>query len=245
MNEIVKDKRTLAREAMRIRARAALVAHLRRYREVRLGTPCEKLDDFQIAQHVFLFQDLERLADIARLDEDRLIYTGSPAPVPVVLVGEDNPYNMPSFFDLYDDPPGSAGGRLRTKILGVSREVYFGPDVHRANLCRGKWSAPAAREEAARLARLHPRATFVLLGVKVRDAFGVFPSQRTPVERVEIFDASAAGGRRTLVLLPHPSGRCRFWNEPDAVERVQGVLSSAGLGWLLGESTDFAALEGL
>lgn len=241
------NKKDLAavREALKIRARAAMISHLRRYREVRFGTPCEKIEDHSTLRHVFRFEDLARLADVARLDEDRLVYTGPPAPVPVVFVGEDNPHNTQPFFDLYDDPPGSAGWRLRTKILGISREVYFGPDVYRADLCRGKWSAPAARQEAERLKHTHPRAVFVLLGRKVRDAFAYFPTYAAQAETFEVFDGSAITGRRRVVLLPHPSGRCRYWSEPDAVEKVQGVLSAAGLGWLLGETTDFGALEGL
>jgi hypothetical protein len=162
---------------------------------------------------------------------------GETRDIPVVLVGEDNPHDKEPFFDLYDVPVNSAGARLRTKILGCSRAVYFGPDVHRANLCRGKWSAPKAREEAARLARLHPTATFVLLGKKVRDAFGIYQldgDETIRVIRGKNWVSELVSQPRTVVLLPHPSGRCRAWNEPGAIERARWALRDAGLGWLLG-----------
>lgn len=235
--DAIKRRRELYREEYHIRTKANLVAHLRTYREVRLGTPCEKLDDWQMGLPVFRREDLERLTDVARLDGDLLIYTGPPAPPRVVLVGENNPYSERPQFDLYDDPPGSAGGRLRRVILGVSRATYHGPDVHRANLCRRFWSAPRAREEAARLARLHPQdAVFVLLGKKVQQAFGLYQHEGDAPFRV-VRGPREGGGTRLVALLPHPSGRCRHWNAPGAIARAREVLVEAGVRLPLGEAS--------
>lgn len=134
----------------------------------------------------------------------------------VVLVGEMNPYQDRPDFDLYDLPVRASGHRLRTLVLDVPRVDYYRRFVMR-NLCVERWSAPAARKRAAELAEACPTQTFVLLGKKVRDAFGIYSAKDFDVIQRE----------RTVVLLPHPSGLCRAWNEPGAVRRAQAVLVEA------------------
>ena len=234
----IHDDRAALREAVTIRARGVLVAHLRAHGEALLGEVCDKLDDHQIAQSIFRREDEAALSGVASLEGERFVYTGPSAPVGVVFVGEDNPHEDPErprpFFDLYDRPRGSAGARLREVVLGCSWEVYFGPDVWRANLCRGRWSAPAARAAARRLAGMHPGKTFVLLGAKVAEAFGIY--RRRGDHPFDVVRGPArGGGTRVVALLPHPSGRCRVWSEPGAVSEARACLRAAGLGWLLGE----------
>ena len=61
--------------------------------------------------------------------------------------------------------------------------------------------------------------TVVLLGARVAEAFG------------EIYTHFMLypGVRLNFVSLPHPSGRCRLWNEPESYERARAVLRAAGV----------------
>jgi len=130
-----------------------------------------------------------------------------------LLVGEVNPYGSDPEFDLYPSPPRSAGGRMCRLILGMDTDAYV-ELYDRVNLCIGRWSAPEAGERAARIVRINPSGSIVLLGARVCGAFG-FPY--LPYSTI---------GRFTL--LPHPSGRSRAWNEPGAYDRARKALWDAG-----------------
>lgn len=143
----------------------------------------------------------------------------------VVLVGEMNPYQGYSDFDLYDLPERASGHRLRALVLGVRRETYF-RRFARHNLCAVKWSAPAARKRALELAELYPTEAFVLLGRKVQETF---------FQHGDTFDVYEEPGGRRVVLLPHPSGLCRTWGEPGAFARARKALRAACPGLPLGE----------
>jgi hypothetical protein len=138
-----------------------------------------------------------------------------------ILVGEQNPYRGHPQYALYPSPPGCAGARLQEKILDVTLSAYL-TDYVRANLCSGPWRFDEARAEARSLSVRYPYPPIVLLGVKVAIAFG-FPS--APPFSV----LSSAILRRPVVVLPHPSGRCRTWHEPDAYERARAALRGAGV----------------
>jgi hypothetical protein len=134
-----------------------------------------------------------------------------------ILVGEVNPRSRDPRLALWPDPPRCAGGRLLA-ILGVTRAAYF-RDFERCNLCSGRWHAGLASLHADALLALLPRRVLVLLGARVAGAFGV---DRRPFSVV-------VGEEHTLVLLPHPSGRCRAWNDPGAVERARDALRLGGV----------------
>lgn len=91
----------------------------------------------------------------------------------VVLVGEDpGPRGDPECA-LYDQPEGCAGHRLRL-LAGLRRRDYFDAFA-RVNLHRewpGRWSAPRARDAARALLPALDGRLAVLLGSRVRDAFG-------------------------------------------------------------------------
>lgn len=142
----------------------------------------------------------------------------------VVLIGELNPYRANPDFDLYDQPENSSGDRLRRLILGVSREDYF-RRFYRRNLCYGKWSVPEARKRASELCEEFPTQTFVLLGRKVQEAFGIKDAAQLSASRGLLND----GGARWRVFLPHPSGLCRVWSDPGAFDRAKEVLKCAGV----------------
>jgi hypothetical protein len=127
-----------------------------------------------------------------------------------IIVGEQNPYGADPHFALYPAPEMSAGARL-CRILGLSRRAYL--DLFdRANLLTASaWSVPAARAAAAKIA--HPQR--VLLGARVSAAFGLAFEPFT-VGRV---------GEWTYAILPHPSGRCRIWNNPASEWKARKAVS--------------------
>jgi hypothetical protein len=126
-----------------------------------------------------------------------------------LIVGEHNPYGSDPHFALYPAPAGSAGARLAV-ILAMRRGQYL-EAFDRVNLLtRDRWSLPLAREAAARLA--HRRR--VLLGAKVCAAHGV---DFAPFHRV-------AGDGWWGVVLPHPSGRCRIWNDAGSSDLARAAV---------------------
>jgi hypothetical protein len=138
-----------------------------------------------------------------------------------LLVGEDNPYGSRPEYALYPLPEGASGDRLCRLVMGLDHDTYLDA-FERGNLCTGKWSMPAARTQAARVLQLRPpEVRLVLLGSKVAQAFGL---EFAP------FTAQAVGllGHRA-VLLPHPSGRNRIWNEPGAFRRARNLLHAEGV----------------
>ena len=141
-----------------------------------------------------------------------------------VLVGELNPYGDRPFFALFDDPPNSAGGRMRRLVTGLPPRTYR--SLHRHNLCVGSWSIREARAKAVLLKDHYSskEVGFVLLGRKVSLAFGL--EKQAPFSQTIQDDFP-------MVILPHPSGLCRIWNEPGAFRRAQDILRSVfpGLPW--------------
>ena len=144
-----------------------------------------------------------------------------------LLVGEDNPYGGDPRYALFCEPPNSAGGRLCRLVLGLTRREYV-DRYDRVNLCSGKWDIREARVTAARLLE-ERREVLVLLGAKVSSAFGL-AYEPFAVKRDHVPEGSSLFSTRTvtLVQLPHPSGRCRAWNEPGAFERAREVLRASG-----------------
>lgn len=142
-----------------------------------------------------------------------------------LLVGEANPYQsdprLAQRFALYPDPPGCAGWRLCKLVMELEPEDYLAR-FDRVNLCAGKWGMREARARAEEL--LGTTYTLVLLGSKVCRAFDLNFTPFT-IEPVDM----GAGLCNDAVILPHPSGLSRAWNEPGAFERARGVLREAGV----------------
>lgn len=149
-----------------------------------------------------------------------------------LLVGELNPYGSDPRMALYPRPRLAAGNRLRLH-LGLTDRQYL--DLFdRANLCVGRWSAGAARDKAWELFgegyRLG-RPAIILLGRKVTDAFrgsiikdAYSNAMEACAEPFRVLDAVAP----KIVLLPHPSGRSRAWNDPMARDKARALLRELG-----------------
>jgi len=141
-----------------------------------------------------------------------------------LIIGESNPYSDDPRCALLPWPRGATGDRLR-EILGLTDKEYLRAFDRRNLLVGAGWSAPRARS-AADLILLNltfqPRPALILLGRKVSAAFG-FRDARLPGE------APPAGPLPRVVLLPHPSGRCRAWNDP-LVRRRSADLVAPHIG---------------
>lgn len=130
-----------------------------------------------------------------------------------LLVGELNPYGPSADFALYPSPTGSAGWRLCHKVLGLDEETYL-IAYDRMNLCAHRWSIRAARDVAALIRAEREGGVLVLLGAKVCSAFGWAYQPFTQVRENAELPPRA-------VILPHPSGRSRAWQEPHAVWKAR------------------------
>jgi hypothetical protein len=146
---------------------------------------------------------------------------------PVLVVGEINPYRARPDRALWYEPRSSSGDRLR-RIMGLTDAQYL-EHVARANLCAERWSAEEARA-AFRALDLRPYAVVVLLGARVRAACGGPP----PFTFTNSRDCPPC----YLVGLPHPSGRCRIWNDPLMVDLARTALERAAPGIPWGTAED-------
>src|SRR5579872_4098600 len=137
----------------------------------------------------------------------------------IVLVGESNPYGSDPYYALYPAPDGCSGHRLCTMILGMGRAEYM-ETFDRMNLCTGKWSMTEARRTANSVRYRY----LVLLGAKVCSAFSVkfIPFADTDVGFGELGEFTPDA---KAVILPHPSGLCRLWNDPGSYERARAAVA--------------------
>jgi hypothetical protein len=158
----------------------------------------------------------------------------------VVLVGEDPGPSGDPAYALHDAPDGCAGHRLRL-LTGLSSADYLSTFA-RVNLrqrCDSKWSAPAAREAALALLPALDGRVVVLLGAKVRDAF------RSPPDKYAFSDHPGPSERRVLLAgMPHPSGLCRDWRDPDKVAEARAFFALT-LAWLRDDPAPHDVLQGL
>ncbi len=150
----------------------------------------------------------------------------------VLLVGEDNPQSADPVHQLFPYPTGCAGERLCNLILGMHTTHDYRA-IWRTNLCSPSWDSKEAITRAYVLMgderrQLHlgegrvmqepiPWRTIIMLGRKVAKIFQHVTGHLDP------FESSQAKGL-TFLSLPHPSGLCREWNDPEAIRRTRRVL---------------------
>lgn len=168
----------------------------------------------------------------AREDAARRAAAGL-APRPL-LVGEVNPYGSNPDYALWPYPEQASGDRLCRMIMGLDPDSYL-RRFDRINLCEGKWSVRAARSLAETILATRKNGPVVLCGSRVCNAFRVTFSPSTvwaiiwdDVTRTFNLDEWLGSGW-PLVVLNHPSGLCRAWNEPGAVDAARAALIAAGI----------------
>ncbi len=132
-------------------------------------------------------------------------------------MGEDNPYGSDPRYALFPLPANSAGGRL-ARILGLSKTEYL-RRFDRVNLCRSHWDLNEARGVVHQVMR--ERDKIVLLGSKVRYAFAMEDQQYFTRLTETLVDGQPP---TTFYVLPHPSGRCRAWDDPRSTEQARLLL---------------------
>ena len=124
-----------------------------------------------------------------------------------------------------DGPLAGAVGRRIARLIGISEERYLSKVLRENVLDRfpggGKngdaFPAEAARLGAARLLAKYHGRRFVLLGRKTARAFGI--------GEVPWFEWREHGAV-VIAVAPHPSGLCRFWNDPRAVQEARTFFIS-------------------
>lgn len=129
----------------------------------------------------------------------------------LVVVGEADPRGGPP---LDRSSPGRSGARLAT-ILGLDGQSY--DRIIKVNLCGRRWDRGEAMRSVGEVVRVHAGRVVVALGRKVASAMGHEGPQFT----------ARVVGKTVVVHLPHPSGRCRAWNDPEAPGRARRVVRFA------------------
>lgn len=130
------------------------------------------------------------------------------AAIPILIVGESNPWGGADMA-LYHLPRHASGNRLRVH-LGL-RDVTY-ERISKTNLCEPEWDARLARAHAEKILKFTGWEVVVMLGTKVKAAFGV--------PKMDAFSAQGV-----LVALPHPSGLSRPWNRPGARQEARALLT--------------------
>lgn len=123
-----------------------------------------------------------------------------------VLLGMNNPNSEYPEFALYPDPPRCAGWNL-WQLTGLTREGYL-ESFERMNLMDGlKWLPSDAQKGAERLRTELANRDVILLGNDVSRLMWV-----GDIEPCYRWRQKPEGG--WWAKIPHPSGRCRHWNDP-------------------------------
>lgn len=151
----------------------------------------------------------------------------------LIIIGQDPGPGRDGTTPLAWVPAGCAGHRLQ-EMSGLTRYEYR--SVARVNLCATQADDPGAagrRERAQTVERFLPGRIAVLLGRRVCEAFGI--SKIRPWFSAVKMRPDRLGPHLTLVPHPHPSGRCRGWNDP-------GVVETARRFWALVTSTVYDPL---
>lgn len=151
-----------------------------------------------------------------------------------LIVGMSNPYGDDPKAALWPHPPNCTGWRiwnmLRARRADASHLSYTRAFA-RVNLLSSEysktWDRAAAREAARNMLPLCVGRRVLLLGNCVLDAFAVMNRDLSALQPAgEGLVARVKGsGYSTFMFLPHPSGRCRWYNDPRNVAAASDLLA--------------------
>lgn len=154
----------------------------------------------------------------------------------LVLIGQAPGPNTDPRLPLFPEPSTSAGGRL-LEIMGVPRAEYLAltERINLLNYYPGKWAngdrwpLAEARIAAEAVAPLLAGRCVVLVGRNVAQAFDnkadyhVWTTQqvrrRCPIARCP--------GLAEFAVVPHTSGRNRWYNDPENSQEARSFWASA------------------
>ena len=145
----------------------------------------------------------------------------------LLIVGEMTKGIQP----LWPHPPGRAGDRLRS-LLGLTITDYL--RITRVNLIDGvdEWSDEIAIDGARAVwEKLCPSYSMtILLGSRVHAAFCAVNKhfegmQPLAVRVTNTLNPHTPPPAQSFMLLPHPSGRCRKWNNPEFLQLARDTLA--------------------
>jgi len=128
-----------------------------------------------------------------------------------VIIGMNNPISADPKHALYPVPPGSAGGRLyamlKERLPNITMRQYR-DGFSRVNLVQGRWSLHKAKLVGPAFRELLSASEkdVLVLGNEAWDALGL-PQSQGPLWKLEL------DGVRWR-LIPHPSGRNRWYDDP-------------------------------
>ena len=118
------------------------------------------------------------------------------------------------------------------RLLGMDREDFLIWNLLHPDNKPGTWHADKARDCARPVAdhlcdRYPEQDRVLLLGERVVAAFNYSGARFG--DPVTIHNPSGRSHKVSAMVVPHPSGRSRFWNDPDAEgeirSRIQGFIS--------------------
>jgi len=147
-----------------------------------------------------------------------------------LLLGMNNPLSDDPHFDLYPYPRGCAGYRLWQMLPeGTTRSQYLDA-FERRNLLRAReWSSRMAREAADGILPQLVGRLVVVLGRDVRSALGLSPAEPLSINEEHVIGGGPGFDLRWLAF-PHPSGRNRWFNDPENYLEACRVLTKVFLG---------------
>lgn len=150
-----------------------------------------------------------------------------------LLVGEANPYYRgDDGYALFPLPERASGHRLATLVMGFADDrsglQRYLEAFDRVNLCKEHWGLKEARPKAQAILHEHRTSPIVLCGQKVCTAFGV-AYEPLKIHFARTVDEGVNNWQSILLVLPHPSGLCRFWNEENAFDRARAFLREHGV----------------
>jgi len=141
----------------------------------------------------------------------------------MVIVGEGpSPrfYEAPTVHALYGGPASRLGLAADWCRTGDSHKKAYQELLRHAwllNVCRGPWVKEEAVTRAASIRAQFRDGVFVLLGRRVASAFRhPYPTYRLVTD-----------GVKAAVVVPHPSGLNRVWNDPKTWEKTGRTLREA------------------
>jgi hypothetical protein len=131
----------------------------------------------------------------------------------------NNPLSSDPRHALYPHPVGCTGWRIWQMLrsrTGATRDQYLETFDRRNLLCARSWSASEARAAAQQALTELRGCVVVVLGEQTREALG-------HPRRPHVLPHRDDGGTEWRYL-PHPSGRCRWYNDPVSRTMVSLLL---------------------